>query len=64
MPRCCRMKEKSAPGTRLWIPSTSALRMALMRSRMAPSSFSHCARRSGLVSTVATMAPPWVGGLE
>ncbi|MCY1379555.1 hypothetical protein D9M69_672830 [compost metagenome] len=45
-------------------PSTSFWRMALMRTRISPSSCSHNARSSGLFSTAATMAPPWVSGLE
>jgi ABC-type branched-subunit amino acid transport system permease subunit len=45
-------------------PSTSFWRMALMRTRISASSSSHWARSSGLPSTAATTAPPWMGGLE
>jgi len=44
--------------------STSARRLALIRSRIAASSASHNARSSGEHSTVATICPPCVGGFE
>ena len=64
MPRCLSTKLKSEPGTRAWMLSTRRWRMALMRSRMPPSSLSQSARSSGFCSTVATISLPCVGGLE
>src|SRR6185503_5825243 len=40
MPRCFSTKPKSAPGAREWMLSTRRLRIALMRSHIAPSSLS------------------------
>ena len=47
MPRCARMKRKSAPGSRSCSRSTSIARISLMRLRIVASSASHSARSSG-----------------
>ncbi|MNT19217.1 hypothetical protein D3C72_1544680 [compost metagenome] len=64
MPICVVMNDMSCFTPAALRPSTSFWRMALMRTRISPSSFSHRARSSGLLSTAATTAPPWMGGLE
>jgi len=42
----------------------SVLRIALMRVRIALTSSTQAARRAGVSSTVATMPPAWMDGLE
>ncbi|MNC92275.1 hypothetical protein D3C83_86700 [compost metagenome] len=64
MPRCLSTKLKSEPGTREWMASTRRLRIALMRSRISPSSFSQRAFNSLEPKIVATIWLPCEGGFE
>ena len=64
MPRWVVTKEKSCLTPRAFSFSTSCTRIWRMRSRMPASSCSQSLRSSGVDSTAATIAAPWVGGFE
>ena len=64
MPLWCAMNEKLRRTPFVSRVSTNRVRMLLMRSRMAFTSPSHCARKSGSLRTVATACAPCDGGLE
>jgi len=64
MPRWAATKLKSAFAPLAANCSTMLRRSSRMRLRISPSSASHMAHSSGLLSTAETIVAPWVGGLE